>query len=413
MDDVYTIKQKELMRLWKENDLCRINVLVGAVRSGKTWISLVLWALWVAEMPRDKSFLMVGRTITSLKRNCLDLLQSLVGKSNFQYSTSMKQGTLFGRQIYLEGANDNRSEAKIRGMTLQGAYCDEITLLTKDFFAMLLSRLSEPNAKLIGTTNPDTPTHWFYKDYLSRQDQLDMLSMQFNIDDNTFLDGLYVEQLKREYTGVFYDRFIKGLWVAAEGVIYKDFADHPKDYIIDHPPDIAIASVGVDFGGNGSASAFCLTGITKGLKKVITLDEYYKKGITSPAELEGDFIAFLQRSTQKYHVIDAYCDSAEQTLIQGFKVAAARAGIPVRVRNAKKGAINDRIRFYTALMGQGRYKIMNHCTHTIEALQNAVWDAKALKDTRLDNGNYNIDSLDAMEYSTEPYMRDILRAVAT
>ena len=109
-DPVYTPKQREILRLWQENELKRLNILEGSVRSGKTWISLVLWAFWVATMPKDGNYLMVAKTLTSLKRNCLDLLETLVGRANFSYSLSKKEGTLFGRKVYLEGVNDVRAE---------------------------------------------------------------------------------------------------------------------------------------------------------------------------------------------------------------------------------------------------------------------------------------------------------------
>ena len=110
-------------------------------------------------------------------------------------------------------------------MTLHGAYCDELTLFSEDFFSMLLSRLSQSNAKLIATTNPDSPYHWLMKKYINRKDELDMLVLKFLIDDNPYLDASYIANLKKEYTGVFYDRFIRGLWVVAEGLIYPDAAE--------------------------------------------------------------------------------------------------------------------------------------------------------------------------------------------
>ena len=409
MSNVYTSKQLKLLRMWQNNELARINLLEGSVRSGKTWISLVLWAFWVATMPREQNYLMVAKTLTSLRRNNLDLLQELVGKNNFTYSLSQKTGVLFGRKVYLEGVNDARAENKIRGMTLQGAYCDEITLFNEDFFSMLLSRLSCPGAKLIGTTNPDNPHHWLKEKYIDRADKLDMFAMKFLIDDNTFLDKAYVENLKKEYTGVYYDRFIKGEWKAAEGVIYRQFADNPEEFIIDIPPDnISFASIGVDFGGNKSAHAFVLNGFTSDFKTVITLDEFYVKEKISPAELENSFCDFVRKAKTKYNVYEAYCDSAETTLIEGLRVAAAKQGIGIDIKLAKKGAINDRIRFYNVLMAYGRYKVMRHCKHVIEALESAVWDDTSIIDKRLDDGKMNIDSLDALEYSTEPYMNDIL-----
>lgn len=220
---IYTQKQRTLMNLWKQNKLRRLNILEGSVSSGKTWISLVLWAFWVATMPQDKLYLMCGKSLTTLKRNCLIPLEELVGSSNFTFSLAAKEGYLFGRRMLLEGGNDARSESKIRGLTLQGAYCDELTLFPRDFFVMLLSRLRVPGAKLIATTNPDSPQHWLKTEYIDRETDLDLLDMRFTLDDNTTLDPDYVDSIKAEYTGVFYDRFIRGEWCLAEGRIYSQF----------------------------------------------------------------------------------------------------------------------------------------------------------------------------------------------
>lgn len=407
---IYTEKQLDLMRLWQGDRLKRITLLEGSVSSGKTWISLVLWAFWVATMPKDKLYLMCAKSITTLKRNCLMLLEELVGSRNFTYSTSAKEGKLFGRTILLEGANDARSESKIRGISLQGAYCDELTQFPEDFFAMLLSRLRISGAKLIATTNPDKPTHWLKTEYINRADDWDLMDVKFTIDDNPKLPADYVENIKKGYTGVFYERFIKGNWVAAEGAIYKDFADAPKKYVLDAPPDdIAFCTLGMDFGGNGSAHAIICTGYSRGLQKIVVLDEYYRKEVISPLQLERDTVDFVRRCKSKYRISDMYCDSAEQVLIKGIKGALAREKIPINVHNARKGAIIDRIRFTCLMMAAGRFFVAKNCTHLIEAFSNAVWDGKKLDDTRLDDGSVNIDSLDAFEYSVEPRMNEILR----
>ena len=111
----------------------------------------------------------------------------------------------------------------------------------------------------------------------------------------------------------------------------------------------------------------------------------------------------------RFTVSDAYCDSAEQTLIQGLRTACAKAGVGINIHNARKGEINDRIRFFCRLQVTGRHKIMAGCPHTLEAFQTAVWDSKHItEDVRLDDGTYNIDSLDAQEYAVEPYMRQML-----
>ena len=360
-------------------------------------------------MPQDKLYLMCAKSLTTLKRNCLILLEELVGAKNFKFSIAAKEGYLFGRRVLLEGANDVRSESKIRGLTLQGAYCDELTQFPEDFFAMLLSRLRVPGAKLIATTNPDNPNHWLKKKYIDRADELDFLDVKFLVDDNTTLDPEYVENIKCEYTGVFYDRFILGLWKAAEGAIYRQFADDTEKFLLDKPPDdIIFATMGMDFGGNGSAHAIICTGFSKQYKKIVILDEYYRKEVISPKQLERDVCDFVRRCQSRYNVHDLYCDSAEQVLIKGIKTAAASEKLTLNVHNARKGPITDRIRFYSMIMSQGRFFILRHCRRVVEAFQSAVWDSRKLDDVRLDDGTTNIDSLDAAEYSTEPYMSAII-----
>lgn len=406
---IYTSKQRELMGKWQRGELRRINLLEGSVSSGKTWISLVLWAFWVAGMPIDKLYLMCAKSLTTLKRNCLIPLEELVGSSNFTFSIAAKEGYLFGRRVLLEGANDVRSESKIRGLTLQGAYCDELTQFPEDFFAMLLSRLRVPAAKLIATTNPDNPNHWLKANYIDRANELDFLDEKFLIADNTTLDPEYVENVKREYTGVFYDRFILGLWKTAEGAIYREFADNTEKYLLDGPPDdIAFATLGMDFGGNGSAHAIICTGFSRRLRKIVILDEYYRKEIISPKQLENDACDFIRRCKSRYKIVDMYCDSAEQVLIRGLKAAAVHEKIPINIQNARKSEILGRIRFFNAIISQERFFILRKCTRIIEALRSAVWSSKTLEDERLDDGRCNIDSLDAMEYSAEPYMEDMI-----
>lgn len=414
---IYTQKQRALMELWRTNRLCRINLLEGSVSSGKTWISLVMWAFWVKTMPTDGLFLMCAKSITTLKRNCLLLLQDLVGESNFTFSTNAKEGNLFGRKIILEGANDIRSESKIRGLTLQGAYCDELTQFPQDFFAMLLSRLRRPGAKLIATTNPDTPRHWLKTDYIDRADELDFLDVKFLIDDNTTLPQDYVDSIKREYVGVYYDRFILGRWVIAEGLIYRDFANNPEKYTIKNPAKwmqdnekrLMYVCYGVDFGGTNSATKFQCTGITTDWE-VIALDEEYidhKKQSVDPDALNKRYAAFIERCTKAWGSGITRADSAEQILIRGLFNTAIANGLQTQVKNAIKMPITDRIKLTLLLMVQGRFFVSSACPHLIDALSSAVYDDKQPIDTRLDDGTSDIDSLDAFEYSIEGYYKQL------
>ncbi|MDE7193762.1 MAG: PBSX family phage terminase large subunit, partial [Oscillospiraceae bacterium] len=350
----FTAKQSEIIRLLKRGELRRINILQGSVSAGKTWISLILWALWVATRPREYLYMMCGKSLQTLKRNCLLPLQELIGSRNFSYSLATKEGVLFGHKVMLEGANDQRSEGKIRGITLGGAYCDELTLFPKDFFVMLLSRLRVEGAKLIATTNPDVPTHWLKTEYLDNNALCDsLLSVFFHIDDNTTLPAEYVESLKKEYTGVYYDRFIRGDWVVANGAIYRAFSDNPSAYNVGIPalPHFDYINIGLDFGGNGSQHALVASGITHNCGELYALktERIPAEGMT-PQALYKRVYEFCEKVRNLYGTVSAvYADSAEQTLIAGLRLALKPLGIVVK--NSLKRQINDRIRATTMLMG--------------------------------------------------------------
>lgn len=404
-------KQRELIRRLKADELARINILEGAVRSGKTWISLIVFALWVATKPRDATFLMVARTLTTLKRNCLELLQSLVGEDNFTYNLSQKQAKLFGRTVYLEGVNDARAEGKIRGMTLTGAYCDELTLFTEEFFSMLLSRLSMPGAKLFASTNPDSPLHWLNVKYLKRANELDMLVVKFTILDNETLDPAYVEALKNEYTGVFYKRFILGLWVVADGACYPRYADKPQDYIVDELPDSAgFISIGVDFGGNRSLTTFVATAVHGNYDRLTVVKDHHiagQKGDIDGDRVNREFIQFVNELRADYNIPVKYvfADSEAQYLINGMRRAASALGISIG--DSKKVEVVQRIICTNSLMNTGRFKVLRRCQLVQDGLMGAVWNPKAAaqgRDERLDDFTSDIDILDALEYSFERFI---------
>lgn len=403
-------KQEQAMLLLKNGSLRRLNIFEGSVRSGKTHISMIMWAFWVACSPKDKAYLMSGKTLTTLKRNVLEPLKNLLGDC-FSYNVSKKEGELFGRRVYLEGAANAEAESKIRGMTLMGAYCDELTLFGKEFFVMLLSRLSESGAKLFATTNPDTPAHWVKRDYLDNP-RVDLLSIKFTLDDNVFLPKKYVESLKSEFCGVFYDRFILGKWVAAEGRVYESFSSAnvlPSKEIESRLAEnrLITAAIGVDYGGNGSASAFVLVGADAGFKNLYVLSELYDKRNRSAESLISNFSEFVEREKKRFPMLkSAYCDSAEQLLIKSFRQAVRTSG--VEVKNALKKPINTRINMLNRLIAGGRFFVCAECPHVIEALNGAVWDERNVhKDVRLDNGTSNIDSLDALEYAFERFERQM------
>lgn len=238
----------------------------GAVRSGKTVGTFVAWERFVRHAPAG-DLVMIGKTERTLIRNVVRPMQAMYGKRHVKLNRGAGEVTMFGRMCYLVGANDERASDKIRGMTLAGAYGDELTIWPESFFEMLLSRFSVDGARLIGTTNPDNPNHWLLKilersvvwlrhdgtierfDDEDRVD-LDVARFSFVIDDNPTLTEKFKRRLKASFSGMFYKRFILGLWVLADGTIWDSWNE--DRHVITDLPRLDRWHVAIDDGTAGT-----------------------------------------------------------------------------------------------------------------------------------------------------------------
>ena len=281
----------------KQRDFClhsdaRVNILHGAVRSSKTIGANVRWLRYILESPKEYNLLMTGRTLTSLERNVLLPISSLVGPGNFEYRRSLKVCNVYGRRIMCEGANDESAFTKIAGLTLGGAYVDEGSLGPESFWNMLISRLSEPSARLFCTSNPGNPGHYLKKKWLDREADLDLRSWHFTLEDNPWLDPAYVSELKRQFGppgSLFYQRYVLGLWVAGEGSIYKNFN---KDlHTAPRIPDGRISEMRVAVDPGATHPTAFLKAFRIGDKWFIAGE--YRKPDKSPAEVSKDLKNFL------------------------------------------------------------------------------------------------------------------------
>ena len=400
-------KQREYL----QNCDHRWNIKIGATGSGKSWLDYaVTIPKRLTSMKGQGAAVILGNTQSTANRNILEPMRDIWGPQLVgRIVTSDNSAMLFGQKVYILGADKQTSVTKIQGMTIEYAYGDEMTTWAQPVFEMLKSRLRCPHSAFDGTANPDSAHHYIKKFIDSDADVYCQTSV---IDDNPFLPPDFIAQLKREYAGtVYYKRFILGEWAAAEGACFPLFAANPDAFLIALPPTIAYANIGVDFGGGTSGHAFQCVGFTFRHAEMVILDEYYNQSALDPRTLEAEFVTFVRKCTAKYPVVDVYCDSAEQTLINGLRNAAARAGLRVNIYNAMKKPINERIRAVCKLQGSGRFKVMRHCEHTIDAYASAVYDPKALtQDVRLDNGTSNIDTLDATEYAYEREINDLCDA---
>ena len=415
----FSRKQRKVLNWWCRSSPVRdFNGIIadGAIRSGKSVAMSLGFVVWAMSEFSACNFAMCGKTIGSFRRNVLFWLKLMLRSRGYSVAEQRTENLVIVRRggvenyFYVFGGKDERSQDLIQGITLAGVFFDEVALMPESFVNQATGRCSVDGSKFWFNCNPGSPAHWFKTGWIDNRADKRLLYLRFTMDDNLSLSEAVKERYRSTYTGVFFKRYILGEWKSADGVIYRQFADDPERFILDDvPADIFTGVMGLDFGGNGSAHAGCLVGITRGYRSIVVLDEYYRKEIIDPGTLTDDVCGFVQRSQAQVRATSIWCDSAETTLIKGIRTEVFARHIPVEVRNARKGEIIDRIRLCDMLMSQGRFFILRRCRHTIAALSEAVWDGKSpTKDKRLDDGSTNIDSLDALEYALEPHANRLI-----
>lgn len=374
----------------------RLNIAHGSVRSSKTVNCSVRWLIFLADGPPG-DLVMVGKTVATLQRNVLNDLRDMVGEKNFHW-VNRQQGELllYGRRVYCVGANNEDAETKIRGATLAGAYCDEANLYPESFFAQLMARMSVPGACCFCNCNPDSPYHWFYRNYIMNSGIINKKVWHFTMDDNPNLDEEYVISLKQMYSGVFYKRYILGQWVVAEGMIYDMFdeAKHVKKIEIPTPANRDVLAlrlkpgeqldtvmafiVSCDYGTSTVMSWSLIACFASGL--MYKRAEYYydARSALNPAQkTDGEFLIEFKAWLKTFPEIDA-CGGVRTVYVDpsasSWKLELIRAGY--LVTNANNDVING-IRVVGNLLQMGKYIIDPSCENTIREYNSYSWDSVA------------------------------------
>jgi PBSX family phage terminase large subunit len=364
--------KKQKFAYWNAN--ARLNLWEGSVRAGKTVDSIAVWIKKIANAPPG-DLIMTGKTNGTLYRNIIRPMQEFLGSDmKYHQQDDSRVVSLWGRTIFCFGANDERAEQKIRGMTCAGSYGDEVSLWPESYFKMMISRMSVKGAQFFGTTNPDNPNHWLKTDFINRRNELNMNVFHFMIDDNTFLPPEFIAALKKEYVGLWYRRFILGEWCIAEGAIY-DFFDE-NIHMLNIVPNARYKVLACDY-GTGNPSAFLLFGINPfGTPKIWLEKTYYwdskKEGRQkTDAEYTTDLKTFLHNEKVRHIIVDPSAASFKNQLrADGFS----------GIKNADNSVL-DGIRLQAKMMQSHQYMICNHPSNApiVNEYYGYVWDSKAMK----------------------------------
>ncbi|KJK50276.1 terminase [Lentzea aerocolonigenes] len=394
----------------------RVSIWSGAIRSGKTIASLLRWLIYVANAPRGGQLVVVGRTRDSVARNVFAPLQdpSLFGPiaDLVHYTPGAPTARILDRVVYVLGASDSKAEKVLRGLTCCGAYVDELTVIAEEFFVQLLGRMSVPGAQLFATTNPDSPAHWVRRRYLDRLDALpDWRSFAFTLDDNPALTESYKDSIRREYTGLWFRRFVKGEWVAAEGAVFDMWS--PAEHVVPWAelPDMArLLAVGIDYGTTNPTSAILLgEGVDD---RLYLVDEWRHDPAHARTRLTDAQLSAGLRDWLTLPHLPRPSALRPQWIVADPSAASLR----VQLHNdgvTTAAADNDvayGIRVVSSLLAEKRLRVADRCAGFVAEAPGYAWDDKAttkgedrpikVADHSLDAGRYAITTTENLWRAT-------------
>ena len=402
----FSPKQAEILRFAYNDE--ETLICDGAVRSGKTIVMSLAFVLWAMSNFDRCNFAICGKTVSNAERNILRPFQQIEGMPfTLQYKISnrmltVKCGTK-ENYFYLFGGKDESSYALIQGLTLAGVLFDEVALMPQSFVDQAIARtLSFANAKIWFNCNPESPNHWFYKEWIINPDRK-YKHLHFLMNDNPILSKKEIERAESLFTGVFYDRYIRGMWVRAEGIIFPDFANNPKRWIVsadEVPKKFRTVEVGFDIGGNGSAYAMTCTGQGyDGMQYRLKAEKRQADEMTMN-DIEKFVNEFCGECEKKYGVrVDMInCDHI------AVIVNTINDNTKYKAEFCYKPPLEDRVFLYSKLFATDKIKFVEGmCDDLIDEMQNLVFDDKSDRPIPLDDGSMQIDTYDSACYSESSY----------
>ena len=357
----------------------------GAIRSGKTVAMAVSFVIWGMTNFDRQNFIMAGKTVKSFQRNVLKPLQAILPGRGYSCRYLQTDGLLRvskglkTNDFYVFGGKDEASQDLVQGLTAAGAYFDEVSLMPESFVNQATGRLSVDGSKMWFNCNPEAPLHWFKRNWIDRADEKGLLCLHFTMDDNLSLSEDIKARYRAMYSGVFYLRYVKGLWAVAEGLIYSMFSD--ANIYNDDSRSISMLNTSVRY-------IACDYGTTNPCVFLDIRDD--GQDIWIENEWRWDSKSEEARRLPVPNKTDAqYADAMrefmtddpqEQCMIvvdpsaKSFITELKQRGFYVREGN---NDVLDGIRETATLFTLNHLHIHERCTGLIRELRSYVWDAKA------------------------------------
>lgn len=388
---IYSPRQKTVLNWWRDPKLKKHDAILcdGSIRSGKTTAMSQSFLVWSMTRFDKRNFAICGKTITSLRRNVIDPLIAFARKMNYTVDVRVSKNYfdvskgLRKNRYYLFGGKDESSAALIQGITLAGVLLDEAALMSRSFIEQAVARCSVTNSKLWLNCNPDSSYHWLKREWIDKKHEKNLLTLTFTLDDNPSLSKEIKERYHRLYSGVFYERFVLGKWVSAEGLVYPMF-DKQRSVVSVLPDSFARFAVSCDY-GTVNPTSMGLWGESGGVW--IRISEYYydsrKEGSRRTDEEHYKALEQLCAGRDVGRVI---VDPSASSFIEcirrhgRYKVTTAKNDVLAGIGRVSDALLSGKIRFYKS------------CADSIREFSLYRWDGTG-KDSPLKENDHAMDDI--------------------
>jgi PBSX family phage terminase large subunit len=374
----------------------------GAVRSGKT--SIMMWAFvrWAMESFSGQRFGICGKTVDSCSKNIIVPFTAMtLAKEKYTMGWRRSEKILEVRRgnttnwFEVFGGKDESSAALIQGRTLAGVLLDEVALMPRSFVEQALARCSVDGNKKWFSCNPESPQHWFYLEWIKKHDERNALYLHFTMRDNPGLTEKVIEQYESMFSGVFYDRFIRGLWVVAEGLVYPMFDERN---ITDEVPESGEYYMSCDYGTLNpfSAGLWCWNG-----KVAMRVREYYYSGRDERSnKTDEEYYIELEKLAGNLPVKSVVIDPSAASFIE-----VIRRHKRFRVQKAVNDVIPG-IATTARYIQDGTIKVCRRCKDAIREFGLYRWDEKSTEDKPIKENDHAMDDI---RYFTMTILRHKVR----
>ena len=391
----FSKKQIEVLTWWLRPETSSNDALIcdGSVRAGKTVVMSLSYIMWSMTNFNDQQFGMAGKTIGAFRRNVLAPLKRILPARGYvvvEHRTDnlieITRGEVTNK-YYVFGGKDEASQDLVQGITLAGFFFDEVALMPESFVNQAVTRCSETGSKLWFNCNPAGPYHWFKQDWIDKLEKKRAMRIHFTMDDNLALSEDIKDRYKRSFEGVFYQRYILGLWVMSEGVIYDNF---DKNTMVTNsiPEHFSQYYVSCDY-GTQNPTVFLLWGLHN--KTWYCIKEYYYDGRHSTKQRTDDEYA---------NDLDKFVGDIKPKIV----IDPSAASFIAKLRNKgysviqAKNNVLDGIRETQSAMNVGKIMFTAGLTNLFNELASYVWDEKAANNGEDKVIKEHDHSMDAMRY---------------